>query len=103
MNREIKIKAVQAKLKHMSNQGWFCICTIREAAQLLEVNISSEQLSFLNLLHCVHFADMDKELAEEMQIVVEEILGQEPFVIRAGRNFLGQGKTTQFKLVENNA
>lgn len=62
-----KKAVVAASLKHLFKpDGTFFISSIEECAKILGVAIPAETYSELRALHCIKWADMPKELREEV-------------------------------------
>lgn len=72
MDLETKYETVRTALKHMYDDGYLSICTIDKLVKLLDVAPPAETYQMLSALHCVHFAEMSKELrAKVMQAIMD--------------------------------
>jgi len=98
MDKELKMLAVQLSFKNMIKKGWFDITAVKESAELLGVQISSEQNSFMRLLHCIHFGDMDPPIKEALQLIMTDVFSSEAFEIVIGKTWLGNIKKEILKL-----
>jgi hypothetical protein len=55
---------IRSSLRSMFAKGWVDICAIKECVKLAGVTPVGSTMDHLHALHCVHFKDMDRELAE---------------------------------------
>jgi|GEM_PF-1406998 len=101
MERDVKIAAIQSSFKAMLAKGWFSICEVEQAAELMGVAFTSEQKAFLSLLHCVPFADMTPPVRAELQGILEEVFSRDAFVIVVGKTLLGRVKTKRLTIASS--
>lgn len=100
MDKRLKLMAIQTSFKAMIAKGWFSVCEVDRAAELMGIAISTEHKAFLGLLHCVKFADMPDEVGRELQKVLEEVFTAEAFTINVGKNLLGRPKTKHLQMAQ---
>lgn len=98
MDNDLKKLAVQAALQKMTKKGWFDVCNMKIAADLMGVHFSSEQQEFMTLLHCVNFGDMVPELRDGLKEMIEDIFSAEAFEITVGKTWLGKPKKKILRL-----
>jgi hypothetical protein len=67
--------AIEAALRKMFAGSYFDICTVDCALRLLGVPQGSATYTLLRTLHCVHFAQMDPELARALPGLISEVFG----------------------------
>jgi hypothetical protein len=101
MDHDVKLTAIQTSFQQMVEKGHFSICTAKQAARLLGVSFSGEQETFMELLHCVNFADMPDAVRAELQWVLEEVLSRDAFTITVGKTFFGKPKMRQLSVAAN--
>ncbi|WP_316150488.1 hypothetical protein [Cupriavidus sp. BIC8F] len=65
--------AIEAALRKMFAQGYFSICTIDSCLKLLGIPQGGKTYQLLHTLHCVHFADMDRDLAQAVPGMLAEL------------------------------
>lgn len=63
--------AAQAALDKMARNGWLDITTLRGVVDALGVVPDADAMATLNLLHCVHFKDMPRELLDEIPGLIQ--------------------------------
>lgn len=61
---------VRTALRNMFNKGYVDITTIKECLKLCGITPIGPALAQLSALHCVHFKDMDRPLAEAIPEMV---------------------------------
>lgn len=83
MISQIERLTIEAALRKMFSQGWFSISTVDQCAKVLDVPTGGKTYELLHALHCVHFADMDRELAEAVPGMIAEVLRGASFDIGA--------------------
>ena len=63
MDSEIKLGLVQTALRKMYRSGgYFDVCAVREACRLCGIEIPAQTENAMQLLHCVHFRDMEPKV-----------------------------------------
>lgn len=72
---DIQNKVIEAALRKMFSRGYLDICTIDKCLKLQGMPQSGKAYDMLHALHCVHFADMDRDLARAAQGMIAEVLG----------------------------
>lgn len=73
---KIQQLACKTALNNMMQKGYVDICCIREICKMMEISHdSTSAYATLSLLHCVHFKDMEKELRDNIPVLVMECLG----------------------------
>lgn len=70
---DLEQKAIEAALRKMFAQGHFSICTIDTCLKLLGVPQGGKSYQLLHALHCVNYADMDRELAQAIPGLIADI------------------------------
>ncbi|EYS89550.1 hypothetical protein CF68_33295 [Cupriavidus sp. SK-4] len=70
---DLEQKAIEAALRKMFAQGHFSICTIDTCLQLLGIAQGGKAYQLLRTLHCVNFADMDRDLAQAVPGLITEV------------------------------
>ncbi len=100
MDRDIKLAVIQTNFKEMISKGWFSVCDTEKAAELLGVDFTTEEKAFMNLLHCIQFADMEDKIKNELQKILEKTFSKEVFTIIVGKRVFGGTKTKLLTFVE---
>jgi len=59
-------QVVCVSLNKMLNKDWFDITVIDKIIQILDINKDKDFYPYFSLLHCVHYAEMGKEVYEEL-------------------------------------
>lgn len=73
-----KLKLALAALNKMMDADMFDICVVRDAADVLGVNVrSSEVFEQLRLLHCMRWKGMDPEIRAAIPHMIVTVLGQQ--------------------------
>lgn len=68
---EEKMEVVRTALKKMYD-GYFCISTFKECAELMNITVPDETLKFLHPLHCIYFNTMSKKLRKRViELIVQ--------------------------------
>lgn len=60
--------------RKLFDQSFFDICTVDSLMKLVGTNASTHAYTQLRALHCVHYADMPKDLRERIPHLVRECL-----------------------------
>jgi hypothetical protein len=78
---DINQMVIRSGLRDMFNKGYLSISTIKECLKLAKITPVGSTLDQLSVLHCVHFKDMDRELAEQIPAMVAGLFdGMQPSV-----------------------
>jgi hypothetical protein len=67
---DINQMVIRASMRNMFIKGYLDICAIKECLKLANITPHGQTMGQLQALHCVHFKDMDRELAEMMPEMV---------------------------------
>lgn len=70
---QIELDVINASLKKMRDQGWFCICTIDKILKVTKSIPNSEDYKLLHLLHCVHFSEMSSTVKRELPDMINRV------------------------------
>jgi hypothetical protein len=66
-NNKFRMKVIELSLRDMfSPDKFFSICTIDKIIEATGVCVNRDEYNFLNMLHCVHWADMEPEMRKEV-------------------------------------
>jgi hypothetical protein len=63
---ELERLAVQTAMKKLLSSTYFDITALRNCLEIAGVIPDGKTMRALNVLHCVHYADMPKELLEQL-------------------------------------
>jgi len=69
-----KVLIAATALNKMFRSSHFSICTLREVAEMLGIHPEREAYKMLHPLHCVNWADMPRELRDQVPRLVEQAL-----------------------------
>ena len=75
---DLKQIAALTALNAMFRKKWFDICAVDAVAKMLGRDPDCDAYRTLRTLHCVHFADMPKELRDAIPKLVAQCLDTEP-------------------------
>lgn len=80
-----KVLIAATALNKMFRGHHFSICAVTEVAAMLGIHPEAEAMRLLQPLHCVNWADMPRELRNQVPVLVEQALagGFQAFEIRA--------------------
>lgn len=70
---DINQMVIRTALRNMFNKGYVNVSTIDECLKLASITPLGETNGQLRALHCVHFKDMDRLLAEAVPSMVAEL------------------------------
>ncbi|WP_454752197.1 hypothetical protein [Cupriavidus necator] len=70
---DLEQKAIEAALRKMFAQGHFSICTIDTCLKLLGIPQGGKSYQLLHTLHCVSYADMDRDLAQAIPGLIADL------------------------------
>lgn len=70
MSQDINQMVIRTALRAMFNKGYVDITAIKECLKLANITSIGPVMGQLQALHCVHFKDMDRPLAEEIPSMV---------------------------------
>lgn len=70
---DINQMVIRTSMRNMFIKGYLDICAIKECLKLANVTPHGQTMGQLQALHCVHFKDMDRELAEMMPQMVASL------------------------------
>lgn len=63
---ELSKLAIATAFRKMFSQSYFDICTVDQCLKLAGVIAPRKPYQILHTLHCVHYSDMPRELAEKI-------------------------------------
>ncbi|HUV85382.1 MAG TPA: hypothetical protein VMV86_06695 [Methanosarcinales archaeon] len=75
--QELKEEAIRTCFKTMFRKGYFCIIDFKQCAELADVLVPHEILTFLSPLHCVYFNTMKKSLVSAIKECITLTFSQE--------------------------
>lgn len=79
ISAETKSLVALTALNAMLRKSYFCICTLRRVADMLDVPVvGSEAWKVLEPLHCVDYAAMPPELIQQLPELIATCLRVEP-------------------------
>ena len=70
--------AVVTALNEMLEANYFDICTVDAMLKVLHLPAGGEIYDVLRTLHCIHYAQMPKELRDAIPEMLQEVLGVSP-------------------------
>ncbi len=73
----IQQMAIKAAVNKMLNDGYVSICTINKILASQNMVPNKEDYAILDMLHCVPFKDMDKDLLRGLPIILNRVLSSE--------------------------
>lgn len=75
ISNELKAMAAAAALNKTLQSSFFSICSVNDAAKILNRNPHCEEYDFLRGLHCVDYSTMPRQLREQIPVLVSVCLG----------------------------
>lgn len=95
--------AVTCALQKMLEQGHFSICTIDQILKITGGIADKDDYSTLNLLHCVHYDKMPRELLAELPNIIERVINAPDLfsIMAQAKGF--QPAQPQIRLINNSA
>lgn len=75
MNQTKRLVAVAA-LNKLFTSNYFSICTLDDVIDIVGARRAGEPYKLLSALHCIHYANMEPELREQIPLLVNECLRQ---------------------------
>lgn len=69
--------AIKAAIDKMLKDGYISICTINKILATQNIVPNREDYDILDLLHCVSFKDMDKDLLRGLPVILNRVLSAE--------------------------
>lgn len=75
---QLQTLAVVASLNKMLKSSYFDICTVDSIMKILQLPADGEVYDILRTLHCVHYAQMPKELREAIPEMLQSVMGVSP-------------------------
>lgn len=88
----IELLAVQTSLKTLLEAKHFSICTVDSILAVTRTVPNGRAYKALRLLHCIDYADMPRELLEELPDLLAEVF-RGPMLNVPGINFANDAKT----------
>lgn len=78
----LSIAIINDALAKMASQGYFSICTIRDILQVTKTVPDGDLMRQLELLHCVHYKDMSKEVLAALPEMISKALSGPVFMLK---------------------
>lgn len=88
----VELLAVQTSLKNLLEAKHFSICTVDSILQVTRTVPDGRAYKALRLLHCIDYADMPRELLEEIPNLLAEVF-RGPMLNMPGINFANDART----------
>jgi hypothetical protein len=71
---DVSVMAVATSIQEMiQEKSYFCVCTIRNARNLLKINISTQRMDYYEVLHCVDWSEMTEQVRQDTIAMVLEL------------------------------
>lgn len=80
ISKQTRVEKITRRL--FVTQDWFCISDFRELGELLGINVRRHpDYDSLHNFHCIHWKNMDSEVAKEVRFRAKRVLGLDGDII----------------------